>query len=152
MKKLKYVDETMCNLATRKPLVSSREHTDSVRRIRKKLKDHYAEKRRRYGIGQDSYYDRELIRLFSNAPEFAKRPTAAAFLRRHRRELRRIVADWTGQYQYTIDQVLSEMIERCRELQLRMCRTEEQTIRDAEIVLTVQTMNMLHHGHHKVAM
>ena len=37
-------------------------------------------------------------------------PSAAPFLRRNRRELRQVVAEWTGQYQYTIDQVLSEMI------------------------------------------
>ena len=61
------------------------------------------------------------------------------------------MAEWTGQYQYTIDQILSEMIERCRELDLRLDRSESRTRRAAETMLTVQTMNVLHHGHHKVA-
>ena len=80
------------------------------------------------------------------------RPPAAAFLRRIRPELRRVVAHWTGQYQYTIDQVLSEMIERCRELKLRQHRPEEEVQRDALIMLTITTINFLHDGHHRVAL
>ena len=32
------------------------------------------------------------------------------------------MAHWTGEYQYTINQVLEEMIDRCRELDLRLDR------------------------------
>ena len=116
------------------------------------LRDHYKEKRQRYGIGGDNFYDQELRRLFSDSPEHAKHKSAASFLRRIRREVRQVVAQWTGQYQYTIDQVLSEMIERCRELQLRLSRPEENAKRDALVMLTVQTMNYLHGGRHKVAL
>ena len=44
---------------------------------------------------------------------------ASRFINRIRKEVRRTVAAWTGVYQYTIDQVLEEMAERCDELQLR---------------------------------
>ena len=60
---------------------------------------------------------------------------------------------WTGSYQYTIDQVLEDMIERCRELKLRLAvlrgrrRSSEFTV-----LLTVQTMNYLHSGRHRVAL
>ena len=63
-----------------------------------------------------------------------------------------LVAKWTGEYQYTIDQVLSEMIDRCRELKLRLSASEDQTKRDIMILLTVQTMNYLHEGNHRVAL
>ena len=60
---------------------------------------------------------------------------------------------WTGQYQYMIDQVLWEMIERCDELGLRASREDEQGLaREAAIMLTVQTMNYLHSGRHRVSM
>lgn len=152
MKKLEFVDETMAEIQDQKPLVMSRERTDSIRTIRKTLGEHYQEKRARYGVGATSFYDRDLHRLFSAGPEFAHFPSAAAFLRRYRRELRQTVAEWTGQYQYTIDQVLSEMIERCRDLNLRLNRSERWTKRDALVMLTVQTMNYLHAGHHRVAL
>ena len=152
IKKLRYVESTLQEISSQKPKVRSREHTDSVRRIRKTLGEYYEEKRFRYGVEQDSYYDRDLLRLFSNAPEHANKLSAASFLRRHRRELRQIVAHWTGQYRYTVDQVLSEMIDRCCELNLRVASPPERAERDAQAMLTVQTMNILHHGHHKMAM
>ncbi len=49
--------------------------------------------------------------------------TAAQFLGWHRRHVRKIVADWTGIYQYTIDKVLEDIIVRCRELKLRLAMT-----------------------------
>jgi hypothetical protein len=99
-----------------------------------------------------NFYDQHLLKLFSNAPEFASNPSAAAFLGRVRADLRKTVAQWTGEYQYTIDQVLAEMIERCRELNLRMDRPFRQARRDALVLVTVQTMNYLHGGHHRVAL
>jgi hypothetical protein len=73
-------------------------------------------------------------------------------LRSIRVKLRRVVAHWTGQYQYVINQVLSEMIERCRELNLRLATPARQAERDALVMVTVQTMNYLHAGHHRVAL
>ena len=78
--------------------------------------------------------------------------TATAFLKRHRSELRRSVARWTGEYQYTIDQVLSEMIDRCRDLRLRVGDCEDEAKQNVLVLLTMQTMNYLHEGHHRVAL
>jgi hypothetical protein len=77
---------------------------------------------------------------------------AARFIARVRREVRRRVAAWTGEYQYTIDQVLEDMIDRANELNLRLVASEEQAKLDFVIMLTVQTMNYLHSGRHRVAL
>ena len=61
------------------------------------------------------------------------------------------MASWTGEYQYTIDQVLEDMIARCRELHLHVPIDEEQAKLDFTILLTVHTMNYLRSGRHKVA-
>ena len=61
------------------------------------------------------------------------------------------MARWTGEYQYTIDQVLMEMIERCEELDVRTDRADTDVAQDALMLLTVQTMNYLHGGHHRLA-
>ena len=150
LRKLEYVDATMQGIAAQRPLVASRARVDPLSRLRKTLREHYEEKRRHYGLDEDVSYDRDLRRLFSSAPEFGERPSAARFLGRIRREVRRRVAQGTGVYQYTIDQVLGDMIDRCRELRLRVAVSEDQAKLDFTIALTVQTMNYLHRGRHRI--
>ena len=78
--------------------------------------------------------------------------TAAQFIGKVRRPIRRVVASWTGIYQYTIDRVLEDMIGRCRQLKLRLAVPEEQARHEFTVLLTVQTMNYLHSGRHRVAL
>ncbi len=152
LKKLEYVDQLMAEIRDKPPCVTTRRHVAPLRQLRKTLAEYYAAKRKYYGIEETDFFDRDLCRLFSDEPDHASRMTAAAFLGRVRPELRRTVAQWTGQYQYTIDQVLQEMISRCRELKLRLRHPPRQTKRDALVMLTVQVMNYLHTGHHRVAL
>ena len=152
MKKLEYVDATIQEIRDRKPVVTSREHVDPIRTDNKTLRDHYDNKRGHYGLDHPNFYDRDLRRLFSDKPEHRKHVAAATFLNRIRPELRRSIAQWTGEYQYTIDQVLSEMVERCRELKLKLVGNEIDVKRDIAILVTIQTMNYLHEGHHRVAL
>ena len=77
---------------------------------------------------------------------------AARFIARMRKDVRRMVAACTGDYQYTIDQVIENMIKRANELNLRLTGPEDQTKLDFTIMLTVQTMNYLHSGRHRVAL
>ena len=142
----------MGELAGQPPTVTGRQQLDPLSRIYKTLRDHYDEKRRHYGIGRTASYDKDLKKLFSDAPAYSNNPTAADFLHRARKEIRRRVAEWTGEYQYTIDQVLQGMIERCQALKLHLTIQKEQAKLDFSILLTVQTMNYLHSGRHKVAL
>jgi len=150
LKKLEYVDTLMREIGPREPLVTSRRRVDPLSRQRKTLRRHYEAKRARYGVDYPNLYDRDLRRLFSDAPADKGNIPAARFLARIRKEVRRTVARWTGEYQYTIDQVLDDIINRCRELKLRLVTSEEQTKLDFTIVLTVQTMHYLHSGQHRV--
>ena len=150
VKKLEYMDALMRLLRGKTPRVSNADEVDPLRRVRKTLRQHYRNKRRHYGVDYPHFYDRDLRRLFSDAPEFAGNVPAAQFIARIRRHTRRIVADWTGSYQYTIDQVLEDMIARSRELKLRLAVPEEQARQGFTVLLTVQTMNHLHSGGHRV--
>jgi len=150
LRKLEYVDELMAEIGPQKPPVTSRARVDSVTRIRKTLGQHYQAKRQRYGVDYPNVYDRDLRRLFSDAPEHRRNVSAARLLTRVRKDIRRMVARWTREYQYTIDQVLDDIITRCRELNLRLVESDEQTMLDFTILLTVQTMNYLHTGRHRI--
>jgi len=150
--KLEYVDDLMRELAGRPPRVVDTTEVEPLRRVRRTLRNHYRLKRRHYGVDRPNFYDRDLRRIFSDSPEFADNMTAAQFIERMRKPARRIVAGWTGIYQYTVDRVLDDMIERCRELKLRLAGPEEQARNEFTVLLTVQTMNYLHSGRHRVAL
>jgi len=152
LKKLQYVDALMRELDGRRPPVRTRRRVDPLEKLTKTLHEHYAERRTHYGVEVPRVYDRDLRRLFSAAPEFRTNPAATTFLRRVRREIRRLVATWTGAYQYTVDQVLEDIMQRCREFELRLAVPEAQARVDFAILLTVQTMNFLHSGRHRVAL
>ena len=150
--KLEYMDGLMGSLRDAPPPVQNPQEVDALATLRLTLRQHYKNKRRHYGVDYPNFYDRDLRRLFSDAPEFTGHMTAARFISRIRRQVRRVVAGWTGIYQYTIDQVLGDMIDRSRELGLRVAVPEEQAKLDFTVALTVQTMNYLHSGRHRVAL
>ena len=150
--KLEYMDRLMRELSRTKARVKSTREVDPLRRMRKTLGEHYLKKREHYGVDHPDYYESDLRNLFSDAPEYAKNPSAARFVRRVRKEVRSTVASFTDSYQYTIDQLLETIIDRCRELNLRLTDSEEATKGDFMVFLTVQTMNYLHSGRHRVAL
>tara|TARA_R110002049_G_scaffold185580_3_gene353855 strand:- start:104739 stop:105761 length:1023 start_codon:yes stop_codon:yes gene_type:complete len=150
IKKLEFVDDFMKSIRGKKPQVTCRQKVDPISKLRKSLRTHYRRKREHYGLDFPSIYDNDLRKLFSTLPEHRRNMTAAAFLSRIRGELRRTVARWTGEYTYTIDQVVQEMIERCRELKLRLGSPDDEAKRDAMILVAVRTTNFFHEGRHRV--
>ena len=152
LKKLEYMDGLMRDLTGKRMLVGTRRRIEPLQSLRKTLRAHYERKRRHYGLEHPHFYDRDLRKLFSDSPEHARNMKAARFIARVRREVRRMIAEWTGEYQYTIDQVIENMIKRAAELNLRLRSEEEQAKLDFTILMTVQTMNYLHSGRHRVAL
>ena len=152
LKKLEYMDSLMRTVAPARPLVATCRVVAPLARLRKTLRENYARKRHHDGVDYHDFYDRDLRRLFSDAPEFAQYPRASRFLNRIRAGVRRNVTRWTSTYQYTIDQVLENMVARCDALNLRLTGPEDQVKLDFTVLLTVQTMNYLHSGRHRLAL
>jgi len=152
LQKLEYMDEIMREVAQHPVPVLPRRRIDALPALKKTLGNHYADKRRHYRMDEPDLFDSDLQRLFSSAPECARNPSAASFISRIRKDARRSVRRWTGEYQYIIDRVLGDMIARCRGLGLRLTASEEQTRQEFMILLTVQTMHYLHSGRHRLAL
>jgi hypothetical protein len=150
LKKLEYMDSLMKSLRGKVVRVDNPAEVDPLPYLRKTLRQHYRTKRKHYGVDYPNFYDRDLRRIFSDAPEHAGNITAAQFIARIRRPVRRVVANWTGIFQYTIDQVLEDMIARCRELRLRLAVPEDVARQEFTVLLTVQAMNYLHSGGHRL--
>jgi hypothetical protein len=151
-RKLEYMDRLMRELSRVRPRVKSKRQVDPLARLKKTLGEHYRKKREHYGLDHPDFYESDLRNMFSDAPQYARHLSAARFVRRIRKEVRGTVASFTDSYQYTIDQLLEKIIERCRELNLRLTDTEDATKIDFMVFLTVQTMNYLHSGRHRVAL
>lgn len=141
LRKLEYVDALLENLRGRPPLVRSRLKPESVSTLSMTLGEYYEEKRGRYLVSYPDIYDRDLRRLFSDDPRHRHHELASRFLRRNRSEIRKLVASWTGEYQFTLNQVLNDMIGRSRELKLRAAGPEKRLKIDFAILLTVKTMD-----------
>ena len=152
LKKLEFMDGLMQQLAGKPPIVETRRRVEPLPSIRKTLRSHYERKRRRHGLLHPDFYDRDLRRIFSDNPAYQTNMKAARFIARVRRDVRRMVANGTGEYQYTIDQVIEAMTKRANELNLRLTKPEERAKLDFLVLLTVQTMNYLHSGRHRVAL
>ena len=150
LRKLEYVDELMESVAGRPPLNRNRQQVEPISRIHKTLREHYREKREHYGIEVPEVYDGELLRLFPQHHENGRRRSAAAYLKRIAPELCRTCARGTGEYPYVIAQLLQDMILRCREMDLKVTRPEDEVKTEVAIFITVQTINYLHRVHHKV--
>ncbi len=150
--KLKYVDEVMRELAGKAPANRLRKKVEELSDIELTLGEHYDGKKQHYAFQGPPDYDRELLRIFSSEPRHKSCPRAASFLRRHSRELCHEVAEGTGVHNYAINQMLMHMINRCKELNLRISLTPEHARQKLLVLLTVQTMNGVHSGYHRIAL
>ena len=150
--KLRLVDSMMDEIAGQTPPVRSRAQTEPLSQLTMTLRQHYRAKRQHYGLDYPSVFDNDLRKLFTGERSDTSQPTAAQFLARIRRELRDRVAKWTGEYSYTIDQVIAEMIARCRDLKLRLGSSPEEAKQDAMVLVAMRTTTFIHEGRHRIAM
>jgi len=152
LRKLEYVDQVMRELAGKVPVNGSRKRVEELPEIEMTLRDHYNKKRQHYTFQWPPDYDRALFRIFSPEPANNSDASAAQFLRRHRRALCHEVAEGTGAHQYAINQMLLQMMNRCRELKLKVNQTQDNTWQKVLVSLTVQVMNGIHSGYHRIAL
>ena len=143
LKKLEYVDELMNEIAGERPTLTRREKVDPLSTLSQTLGDYYKKKRSLYLVDTPKTYDRDLLRLFSDDTRHRRREAASSFIRRNRAAVRELVAKWTGEYQLTFDAVLDDMIQRCRELNLRAVGPERKLIMEFTVLLTAKTMHAL---------
>ncbi|GMV09305.1 MAG: hypothetical protein AMXMBFR55_10390 [Gemmatimonadota bacterium] len=144
LEKLQYVDQLMDELRGKRPLRLERERVEPVSALTATLREYYEAKRAQYSVHYPTTYDRELRKVFSDSPRHDGRELASAFIQGHRSEIRRTVARWTGEYEFTLDQVLRDMIGRCRELKLRVAGPQRRVLLDFAGMLAVRTVHFLY--------
>lgn len=151
LRKLEYIDQLMAEIAETAPKNRRRHRVEPLAEIKRTLREHYQQKCQHYAFEWPTSYDRGLYRIFSSAPFHAARPSAAAFLRTVNREICEGVSERTGVHPYTINQLLQDMIDRSRKLQLRVAIPESQAKAKTMALLKVQTMNVIQSGYFRIA-
>ena len=96
LRKLEYMDDADARVAGHAAGARDAPAVEPLERLRTTLRKHYAKKRAHYGVEHPNFYDRDLRRLFSDAPEYRPNRKASRFIHSIRRDVRRLVAEWTG--------------------------------------------------------
>lgn len=151
LKKLEYLDELMQSVGQVSPRVRCRKQVEPISRIRRTLREHYAEKREHYEIKVPEVYDEDLYQLFRDpASGQDGKQSAASWLRRNKVELCQVCARGTGEHPYTFAQILQELIIRGREMGLCIKRPLDEVKIDTAIYLSVKALNHLYNTRHRI--
>ena len=149
--KLLYMDELMKEISDTRPIIKTRRQIDPQSRMTKTLGEHFEEKIEHYGVEHPSVYDVYLLKLFTNNPELSLNMKASTFIRKIKKDVRKSVSPWTGAYQYTINEILQEVILRADELGLKLKFPLEESKNQFISMLSVVTIEYIHDGRHKIA-
>lgn len=150
--KLEYVDELMSEIAHTKPSIQSQRKIDPLATLNTTLFEHYEEKRNLYSQESPDVYTKDLMKIFSKKTPGSRKPKASQFLRKHHKEIRGRIANWTKEHEYTIDVFLKDLIHRCQDLNLVLEFSEDETQWQITLMVTVQTMNFLYKSKHWLAL
>jgi hypothetical protein len=144
LKKLRYVDELMAEIAKKKPVLTRRREVDPLERLTITLAEYYKKKQARYALDSRKTDDKDLHRIFSDDPASRRSPLASTFIRENRAKIRQMVCRRTGEYQLTLDAALDDMILRSRELKLRAAGPARKLRSDLAALLTAKVVHSLY--------
>jgi putative zinc-binding metallo-peptidase len=150
LRKLEYMDALMKKIGGTRPQNESRRKVETLARNKTTLREHYRNKRAHYAFEWPASYDRDLRRIFSNDPQYKSGASARSLLRRIRSEVRQAVAEGTGVHNYAVDQLIKQMMDRSTELKLRVASPADVATQRILVMLTVQTMNVVQTGYHRI--
>ena len=147
IEKLEAIDAWLSECRNVRPLVSNRRPQGELISNERRLAEHYEEKRAFYGVNASSKFDDDLRRIFV-APAETRRsdgrtPPATSILRTIRSPVRKELARPLGVPAYTVDQVLRQLIQRSRALNLKHARPTATTVEEVVKLVSRTTMDIL---------
>jgi len=146
--KLEYMDELGRSLAGVPPVISPKFRVADYDCLNIKLKTYYARKRKLFEDTYPDFYDADLRQLFS-ATAGPGRIWASSYLRRTRRRLLNSVCQWTNEKKFRVNKLLSRLIDRCDQLELRVLNDDPRQDFRVTSYVTTLVMNYLFTGKFK---
>ena len=144
-RKLAYVDGVMKELAGKRALRGFSGPVFPLSDLQRTLRAHYLTRQARFLGGRQPRLDRDLTRLFVPG-ETSTDMTAAAFLRKIKKDTSRRVAHRIGAYQYSIQGILEQMQHRAAELGLCLNRRPREVRADLDNLLLLRATAYLESG------
>lgn len=149
LKKLYYLDELMEEIKKMDPLPVVTDEYLPVTKLNKTLEDHYRRKKKFYSVNSAELYDNELIKIFSSRYKTGNE-RASDYLKKIRRVMRKSISDVLDVPQYTVDQLILEMIKRCNQKNLFHIRNNPDTERKLLVILASKITSLIYKGFHKI--
>ena len=134
LQKLKYVDELMAEIKGEPQPVSGFHVVAPLEDNRRTLAEHYRRKQARYAVDGAGAYDHRLKRVFGTR-DGKRRMRAVTFLRQVRPQLTRFLIRRSRLHPYLVHQVFRTLLQRTRELDLVVTRSQRTTKRAAAALL-----------------
>jgi hypothetical protein len=147
--KLNYMDEIMKDIGSRDQIIPPGEEYANLKDLNYTLAEHYRRKKKFYSVDWAHSFDPELQKIFTQDKKKGK-STAWIFLKRERSGIRRNISEVLDVPQYTVDQLLSDLIKRSIRLNLFLKTNEDEAQKRILIIITAQLMNFSHSGYHRI--
>jgi hypothetical protein len=147
LKKLKGVETVLTRLGGR-PAKIKKDLSFAAGRSRLKLSAYYARKQKLYAQDYPDFYDRDLKAIFS-LDGTGQGDSALDFMRRHHRVIVDKVAQWSGEKKFIVNNLFKRLMERSRQLKMRLRNGQEETLLEVTAYLTSMVSNYLYTGKFK---
>jgi len=147
IEKLEALDAWLSQCRNLRPLLTARKPQGELYSNERRLADHYEEKRAFYGVDASTKFDDDLRRIFDAAPKSQRQngrsPSAVSILRTIRSPVRKALARPLGVPAYTVDQVLRQLIQRARALNLKHSQPTATTVEEVVRLVSRSTTDIL---------
>jgi hypothetical protein len=140
--KLEYVDRVMREVGDEAPEVAAPTPDDlPVEAMDYTIAEHYQSAEEALPIGNERHFDGDLRTIFATVADSPEGEPAAHFLRRHRRELVRRIAYWTGESAIVVRAFIDFLASRAESIALRVHGLEASTLIELTAFGTAVMMN-----------
>jgi hypothetical protein len=148
LEKLNYIDRVMNGIRNREPVNKSTDRYQEMAELNYTVGTYYKRKKKFYALEWPEPYDRRLSKIFHNG--MVPQEAAAAFLRKIRKEIRTHVSEGLDVPPYTVDQLILNMMRRCKQLNLKRAEDPHDTLKKILVILSAQLSNYIQSGYHKI--
>ncbi len=146
LKKLEYVDALMKEIKSKPPFISKGKLYWQASRLRSTLKNYYRKKRHFYAEYFPEFHDANLKKIFITADKTAGLSFAHRLISKNRKYIVKTVCERTGEKKYIVDDLIGNIIERCRQLHLYVPDDEHSAVLKISVYVAVLVMNYMYTG------
>lgn len=147
--KLNYLDALMNDIKDREPNIKTKDEYARLSVLKHTIAEHYKRKKKFYSAEWAQSFDNELKKIFTEEKKL-KSISAEKFLKTVRRSIRKNISDVLDVPQYTIDQLIRELIIRSIKLNLQLKLKKEEATEKLIIIITAQIINLIHTGYYRI--